>query len=152
MDEKNLSPLFTDEVLAITINPADERQYYGKSNRWGKAQSMLSSVLLDLLASGTIYIIYLYPDLSAPSPIIPPNKYPRVHWHGVIKLKNPPEFFSRGLAELRHYSVDIDTIKDTGVWYRYCQKFIKQYREYKQYSIKHELEDDDVHNLLYRAD
>lgn len=144
---KELSQLFTTHTLAITFAPDDTRQFWGKPNRWGKCHNAMVKVIYDVMATGTVHNIKLWPDLSAPPTITPLGRVPRIHWHGIITLKDPPQFYTRGLIEAHHYMIDIDTIKDKTVWLEYSKKFVVKYKEYQQYIIKEEI-DDEVTDVL----
>lgn len=142
-----LNKKFTTEALSITINP--DKQHYGQGNRWGKVYNDVRKDIFEIMGTDTIYKIYICPDLSAPSPIIGDQKIPRIHWHGVIYLKDPPQFFTRGLSAMNRYVVDIDTIDNMDIWMKYSKKFIDKYPEYKQYVIDEGEEgENQTHNEL----
>nr|UOF76863.1 rep protein [Cressdnaviricota sp.]UOF79567.1 rep protein [Cressdnaviricota sp.] len=51
------------------------------------------------------------------------SKKGRFHWHGIIRVNDPIDFYLLDLPHLIAYSnIDLDTIRDMPEWLMYCQK------------------------------
>lgn len=123
-----------------TMNPADERQFYLKSNRWNKVYNTVHKDLFD--EEGVLrYVkrLELYPDLSAPERVcVVAGKYPRIHWHGFIVFDDVVSFMSEQIMSLHHYSIEWDTIEDRDFFYKYATKFIRVYPFYSKFEYHYD--------------
>lgn len=136
-----------DKIQTFTIAPDNAIQYWASSNRWGKCFDRVYKDMIEMMDTGCIHNINIYPDLGVPPSISPSELIPRIHWHGLIEFNDVPEAFSRSFMHLNHYRIEIDTIDDPDYWESYMKKFIKMYPQYERYSIKLCLDTDKVDTL-----
>ena len=93
--------------------------------------------------------VILYPDISLPDAIQYSKGrngkkgtyiYPRIHYHGVIKLKSRAmvPFFMMSIYKLAHKlgRIEIDTIKNYDEWLGYCKKYVDVYPNMNPFKIK----------------
>lgn len=133
-----LDARFSTDYLTFTVCPSDEYQFRRKgTNRFTLYSREFEKGFLANM-SRCVKHVQLYPDLSIPKFLQTPQagkvsaSYPRIHYHGIIKLKDAPLFY---LMYPKYYStlgrVEIDTIVDMEKWLAYCKKFILQYPRYE---------------------
>lgn len=68
----------------------------------------------------------------------------RLHFHGYIMIKDIPKFYYDTVPDMvKHASIEMDTIKDTEVWEKYCRK----QEEFIQPWIYEELYNGDVYPI-----
>lgn len=118
--EKISSIFYKPETwFEITINPRDQLQ--DKPFRTEKVVGELKKLLLRLFTKG-IYTI-MYPEYSEPTELVQ-NKYPRLHFHGVIYFTQTGlhDFFDKYSFILASYgSVKISDLR-LDYWMAYCTK------------------------------
>lgn len=110
---------------AITINPDDKHQYFGKKDRLKLFRDFLHAQLLQLSEWHIDYSLCL--ELSEPKNNSKFSKNgPRLHVHGIIRFKatlSIKNFLLMGIYNITRYSnYDLDTIEDMQIWYNYCHK------------------------------
>lgn len=109
-------------TYAITINPTDKYQYYGKHDRLEKFKTFINEQLVHYPQYGIHYKLWI--ELSEPK-----NKTvngPRLHLHGIITFhskKSVKHFLLNEIYKITRYAVyDIDTIENMETWITYCTK------------------------------
>lgn len=110
---------------AITINPSDKHQYFGKKDRIQLFRNFLHEQLLSLSQWRIGYSLCL--ELSEPKSNSTASKNgPRLHVHGIIRFTSTlsiKNFLLMGMYNMTRYSnYDIDTIDNMQIWYDYCHK------------------------------
>lgn len=100
------------QELSITINFNRQHQHYRGRSR---AELEYQYLLDNFIAKSELYAdVVLYPEISLQS---------RWHWHGIIKIKHPYEFYAVTLKKLSAIaSYEIDTIDDIILWRKYITK------------------------------
>lgn len=106
-EEVNPSATYT-----FTISPR-EQYTNGSTNTILKQhlQNILS--IINKLGTHKDYYFKLYPELS---------KTGRLHYHGIIRISNPFNFFLNLQKVIDDCTMEIDTIEDPDVWTQYTQK------------------------------
>ena len=112
-------------IYAVTINPDDKHQYFGKADRLQLFRTTCHNGLLFLRSIHVDY--HLYIELSEPKNNSQGSKNgPRLHLHGILKFRSTlsiKNFLLHGIYNLTRWSnYDLDTIKDLDIWKAYCQK------------------------------
>lgn len=110
---------------AVTINPSDKHQYFGKNDRLKLFRNFLHEQLLQLSQWKIGYALCL--ELSEPKSNSQCSKNgPRLHVHGIIRFTSTlsiKNFLLMGVYNITRYAnYDIDTIDDMQIWYDYCHK------------------------------
>lgn len=118
--EKKITPhMFRPKIdFSITINP--EEQYEQDPERLEKIVKRVRRKMDNLSLQ---YI--LHAELSSPSSPTK-HKYPRVHFHGIIRFENAKQikrwytmdYFK--LADIGYF--EIDQLNNPTIWYTYCTK------------------------------
>lgn len=157
MDEKNQKKLlrFQNGIwYSITVNPDDHIQFRNKKDRPHHIRQYIFEHWEELFPEGSLDDLVLYPDLSYPE-YLGKGKYPRFHYHGIVKFKNVVHFLLNTSID-QHFITEIDTIDDMVIWKKYCEKAL-QYVEHFTYpliefkkfkKILKKVEDDGKVNIL----
>lgn len=100
--------MVVSQGYSITMNPKE--QYFGKWSRVTKCKSDLCK----LFSPFSCCSAEVYMEVSSGG---------RIHFHGVIKIKEIMEFYLFALPELQEYgTLEIDKINNPEIWEAYCTK------------------------------
>jgi len=91
-----------DTVYEITINPLDRYQHYKSPCRLKLCVEEIRKKLLCTLAHHCEYT--LVPEVSEPQHSNHTTGWPRVHFHGVITVKNPIMYLTETLHLMAEFS------------------------------------------------
>lgn len=120
---------------AITFAPGDKYQRFRQKDRWYRCYRETREIFIQIAEAlefeddegrTTKGIDYeLYQEISEPLNI-KDGKAGRIHYHGIIIINNYPSWRSLltyWISALTvHGIIDMDTIDDMSVWYKYCTK------------------------------
>ncbi len=107
---------------AITLNPKDKFQFFGRKDRFHRFRNLMYEELLTFPGKYELYI-----EISEPRGMHTAGYAgPRLHLHGWIEFSSVTTLEQFLLLFyyklLRFTSVDIDTIDDIDKWLLYCKK------------------------------
>lgn len=109
---------------AITINPQDQHQYFGKEQRFNAFKNFWNTQFLTFPSMKIDYHFNI--ELSEPQKLMHNSGGPRLHMHGIIRFNTNHSIFKfllNVLGELNKYGIiDIDTISDMKYWLAYITK------------------------------
>ncbi len=110
------------QFYAITINPCDKYQFFGRINRCKRYHNFIYEQFLQFKCD---YLLYI--EISEPRGMHTQGyNGPRLHMHGTIYFENRKQlgwWLVEGYYKLlRFAAVDIDTIEDLPKWDAYCRK------------------------------
>lgn len=127
-------------VRAITIAPDDKvnRILGSPEARLRHVTTMVKHFLNTSGIRKYISQYELYPDVSIP----PLMTRSRVHFHGVIHVKDPRAFIV-SMRDYEHYRIEIDTIDDLKSWLQYCKKWVSVFPEDKLYILKYDEDEEE---------
>ncbi len=122
---KNITTvIYNKGTYAVTLNPSDKWQAFGKVNRIEKVRDCIYSTFIHFPSKGIHYRLYL--ELSEPMNSFKCPNGPRVHVHGTITFhskKAVKYFLLLGYYQITRIGIlDIDTIEDKDLWDKYCKK------------------------------
>lgn len=123
--EQTIEVFYKDRTIyEFTINPSDEHQYEGDPLRVSRFVST-SNLIKDYLGDYTYY--YLIPEISETRNSNPYSPhFPRIHYHGIILLKDVEMFLLDSVTKLRKLgSIQINNFRPA-----YWTKYIKKQRLY----------------------
>lgn len=114
-------------IYTFSISPAN--QHENRQSRLKLIQNDLCKTL-SYLGNQKVFTFTIYPELGPTG---------RLHWHGIITIKDPLAFYTNLFRITIHNTFEIDTIKDEDEWFTYYTKG-KQYMENSglHYPITHE--------------
>lgn len=124
----SLHKILLPGTYSITINPERQEKFFKDATLLKKA-TLMKTIFHDVERIQKMFVdtaqLILYPDLSAPKEMYP-GTYPRLHYHGWIKIFKPLKFYLI-LAEIlnksnNRMSISIDTISCYTTWHAYSVK------------------------------
>lgn len=101
---------------AISINPADEWQYWNAEDRLETYLKCHKNYLRRLAILGNVHVCQfnLYLEISQNG---------RLHYHGKLKVFSKKLFYIYVIHKLQiRYTYEIDVINDADKWHEYCTK------------------------------
>lgn len=112
------------QLYAITIAPDDNKQFFGKINRYNLFLNYINELFIHYKPIGIHYKLYI--ELSEPKNAGHNSNGPRLHCHGVLKFfsnKSITKFLLTEYYKLtRTNIIDFDTVDNTDKWKLYCEK------------------------------
>ncbi len=111
-----------NKPYSITIQPCDKYQFHGHPLRFKKFYDLYYTLFQNFKGEYDLFI-----ELSEPhQQLAHQSAGSRLHIHGTIQFRKTKHlgnflmYFQHKL--LKYGNLDIDTIKDLAVWYKYCTK------------------------------
>lgn len=102
-----------DRLYAISLNPKDDLQFFGRS-----VDKRIMNSYLTLLHKA-----YIWKGIEHLKLFIETSSMGRLHWHGYIKVNNLEEFFLVTIPLMKKYGTfEIDHLNDKEKWETYCEK------------------------------
>ncbi len=107
---------------AISLNPNDEQQYFGRVARTAVAtRNHCKHILEDI--NPYVSKLQLFPEYSFPMNSAKTIKGPRLHHHGTIVFSDIVGFLELGYSRLIKWTmIDLDTIAQPLFWKNYSMK------------------------------
>lgn len=124
-----------DHILSITINPSNQHQHLDARSLDERQQEMYEDLRQCLRSIPGIEFLYLWMDMSFPDTMVRDikgktdiSRIPRIHWHGVIKLNDTPEFLYQIYGPMRKLGIiNIDTCPDIQGFVTYSRKWVTMF-------------------------
>lgn len=121
--DKKLAPYYkTHKWYAVSFNPDDSLQFFGKKDRFKRFRNKYYEMFLGLIQKGIHYRFFI--EISEPRGTV--NTAGRLHLHGKVYFHSNRAikwFLVHGLTEwTNHCRLDIDTIDDSDTWDKYISK------------------------------
>lgn len=118
-----------DTMYEITIAPADVQQFIDRESKLLR-EVRFTEKFKSILKSTSSFDYYLIPEISEPKAISRSKSYPRLHYHGIIKINNVQDFLLRDILKF-YASCDIQINE-----YRpeYWPRYITKQREVIDYT------------------
>lgn len=108
-------------VYGITFNPNDATQLYGiESDRLTAVVERVRRILINHLKPVAQYV--LITEVSEPVETRKDHGYPRIHFHGIVRFRNPIRYLTERLHHLgKVFSIVVHPY-DREKWTDYCAK------------------------------
>lgn len=122
--QKEVPCVFYDRhtLYGITIAPSDVFQQYDKcpSDRLTTVVNRVRGILLKHLKPVARYVLIV--EVSEPRETRRDHGYPRIHFHGMMSLKNPIRYLTECLHHLGKVFSVVVAPYDASYWVDYCAK------------------------------